>query len=94
GAIDYFGLAYDLPPAISGHQNYFYWGPRGYTGSCLVIIGRTREQLRQQYETVIEEGEIYHPYAMPFENHRGIWIVRGPKYGSLQEAWPTLKLWI
>jgi len=94
GAIDYFGRAYDLPPAISGHQNYFYWGPRGYTGSCLVIIGRTREQLRQQYETVIEEGEIYHPYAMPFENHRGIWIVRGPKYGSLQEAWPTLKLWI
>jgi hypothetical protein len=93
GAIDYFGAAYGLPPAISGHQNYFYWGPREYTGSCLVIVGQTREQLRQKYETVIEEGEIYHPYAMPFENHRGIWIVHQPKYGSLQQAWPTFKLW-
>ncbi len=94
GAIDYFGAAYGLPAAISGHQNYFYWGPRGYTGSCLVIVGQTREQLRQKYETVIEEGEIYHPYAMPFENHRGIWIVHGPKYGTLQQAWPSFKMWM
>jgi len=93
-AIDYFGPAYGLPPAISGHQNYFYWGPRDFTGSCLVVIGRTREQLRQQYETVIEMGELYHPYAMPFENHREIWIVHGPKYGTLQEAWPAFKIWL
>lgn len=93
-AIDYFGRAYGLPPAISGHQNYFYWGPHGFTGSCLVVIGRTREQLRQQYETVIEMGEVYHPYAMPFENHREIWIVHGPKYGTLESAWPTFKLWM
>src|SRR5207237_6414122 len=26
-AIDFFGPKYGLPPAISGHQNYFYWGP-------------------------------------------------------------------
>ncbi len=94
GAIDYFGPAYGLPPAISGHQNYYYWGPRRYTGSCLVIVGQTREQLRKQYETVIEEGEIYHPYAMPFENHRGIWIVHQPKYGTLQHAWPSFKRWL
>ncbi|HEY2119457.1 MAG TPA: glycosyltransferase family 39 protein [Candidatus Acidoferrum sp.] len=94
GAIDYFGRVYGLPPAISGHQNYFYWGPDGFTGACLVVVGQTREQLRQQYETVIEQGETYHPYAMPFENHRGIWIVHAPKYGSLQEAWPSFKKWL
>src|SRR6266571_4343604 len=27
GAIDFFGPTYGLPPAISGHQNYFVWGP-------------------------------------------------------------------
>ena len=32
GAIDFFGAKMGLPPAISGHQNYYYWGPRGYTG--------------------------------------------------------------
>jgi len=94
GAIDYFGRVYGLPPAISGHQNYFYWGPHGFTGACLVVVGQTREQLRQRYETVIEEGKTFHPYAMPFENHRGIWIVHTPKYGSLQEAWPSFKKWL
>jgi Dolichyl-phosphate-mannose-protein mannosyltransferase len=94
GAIDYFGRAYGLPSAISGHQNYFYWGPREYTGSCLVVIGDTRDHLRLKFETVIEEGETFHPYAMPFENHRRIWLVRGPKFGTLQELWPSLKKWI
>jgi len=28
GAIDFFGSRYGLPKAISGHQNYYYWGPR------------------------------------------------------------------
>src|SRR5206468_7863938 len=28
GAIDFFGAKSGLPPAISGHQNYFLWGPR------------------------------------------------------------------
>jgi len=26
GAIDFFGPRYDLPKAISGHQNYYLWG--------------------------------------------------------------------
>src|SRR5256886_10036354 len=28
GAIDYFGKRYGLPKAISGHNQYGYWGPR------------------------------------------------------------------
>ncbi len=28
GAIDFFGAKMGLPGAISGHENYFYWGPR------------------------------------------------------------------
>jgi hypothetical protein len=39
GAIDLSGPRYGLPPAISGHQNYFLWGPRGYTGESLIVIG-------------------------------------------------------
>ena len=28
GAIDFFGAKYGLPAALSGHQNYYLWGPR------------------------------------------------------------------
>jgi hypothetical protein len=96
GAVDYFGPQYGLPPAISGHQNYWYWGPRNYTGECLVVIaGRgTRDILSPNYTSVQEAGETYAPYAIPFENHRTIYIYRGHKGASLQELWPQLKLWI
>ena len=38
GAIDFFGPKYGLPPAISGHQNYFLWGPRDYTGDVVLVL--------------------------------------------------------
>jgi hypothetical protein len=94
GAIDYFGRQYGLPPAITGHQNYFFWGPRGYTGECLLILGRTKQELEQNYDSLTLAGETYHPYAMPYENHRQIWICRKPKYGTLQQVWYRTKAWI
>jgi len=41
GAIDVYGAAYGLPHAISGHNNYWLWGPRGYDGSVLIEVGGT-----------------------------------------------------
>ena len=32
GAIDFFGPSYNLPKAISAHQNYYYCVPQDYTG--------------------------------------------------------------
>ncbi|HXU46350.1 MAG TPA: glycosyltransferase family 39 protein, partial [Thermoanaerobaculia bacterium] len=34
GAIDVLGDRYGLPDALSGHNSYFLWGPRGYDGRC------------------------------------------------------------
>ena len=39
GAIDFFGPDYGLPPTLSGHQTYWLWGPRGYSGNCLIVLG-------------------------------------------------------
>lgn len=94
GAIDYFGRSYGLPGAISGHQNYWLWGPGPYTGECLIVIGRTREWLEERFSSVVQAGEAYQEYAISFENHRPIWICRGPKFGTLRDIWPELKTWI
>ncbi len=40
GAIDYYGPKLGLPKAISGHNSYFYWGPRNYSGECVILIRR------------------------------------------------------
>src|SRR5262249_36771603 len=38
-AIDVYGARLGLPPAISGHNNYYLWGPRGHDGSVIITLG-------------------------------------------------------
>jgi hypothetical protein len=52
GAIDFFGAKIGLPNAISGHQSYFYWGPRGYTGECVIVMEDRQERLEQLFGSV------------------------------------------
>src|ERR1035437_6529351 len=50
GAIDLFGPKYGLPKAISGHQNYFLWGPREYTGESVIVMGDRQEVLERKFD--------------------------------------------
>ena len=52
-AFVYFALhRYGLPKAISGHQNYFLWGPRHYTGEIIILLGETETEAREHFESV------------------------------------------
>jgi len=51
GAIDFFGRRQGLPPALSGHQTYFLWGPRGYSGNCMIVLDDRREVLERLWNT-------------------------------------------
>jgi hypothetical protein len=91
GAIDFFGPKYGLPKAISGHQNYFLWGPRGYTGESMIVLDDRPERLAQLFESVEKVGHVDHPYSMPYE-HFDVFYCRGLKH-PLEDAWPRLKNW-
>jgi hypothetical protein len=91
GAIDFYGPRLGLPKAISGHQNYYYWGLRGYSGEVVIAIGIQPEVLRQYYQDVSYAGQTYHRYAMAYEN-TPIYICRH-SIVPLQEAWPAFKHW-
>src|SRR5229473_2918862 len=91
GAIDFFGRRYGLPPALSGHQTYFLWGPRGYSGNCLIVLDDTRESLEQLFEEVEYTGASDNPYAL--ERQIPVFICRRAKFGSLAKLWPQLKKW-
>jgi hypothetical protein len=92
GAIDFFGAKMGLPPAISGHQNYFYWGPHGYTGACLIVMGDRAEPLHELFESVERVGVVTHPLSMPYE-HFDVYLCRRPKFGDLDTVWPKIKRW-
>ncbi len=92
GAIDFFGRRYGLPPALSGHQTYFLWGPRNYSGNCLIVLDDSRESLEGFFERVEYVGKSAdNPYAL--EREIPVFICHGPKFGSLAELWPRLKKW-
>jgi len=92
GAIDFYGPRYGLPKAIGGHLTYWYWGPRGYTGESLIVLGDRREVLETEFEQVEAVAEVGHPYAMRQE-HFTIFLCQRPRGWTLESIWPRLKNW-
>ncbi len=94
GAIDFFGPKLGLPPAISGHQNYFLWGPRDWTGEVALVLDTNDEDERDQFASVEDLGQIVSsPWAMPFERRMHIFLCRDLKAG-VREFWPRVKEWL
>ncbi len=91
GAIDLFGPKYGLPPAIGGHQSYFLWGPRGYTGESMIVMDDRQETLERLFTSVRKEAHVDHPYSMPHE-HFDVYYCQG-MHPPLAEFWPHLKKW-
>ena len=92
GAIDFLGRRYGLPASLSGHQTWFLWGPRGYSGNCLIVLGDRKERLEQLFNQVEFVGiSADNPWAL--ETGISVNICRGPKFGTLTQLWPQLKRW-
>jgi 4-amino-4-deoxy-L-arabinose transferase-like glycosyltransferase len=92
GAIEYFGPSYGLPRPISGHNNYYLWGPQHYTGEVVVTVGMPIETLQKLFHHVELAATIQNDYAIPEENNLPVYICREPKL-TLQQAWPSLKFY-
>jgi hypothetical protein len=91
GAIDLLGAKYGLPAAISGHQTYFFWGPRDYKGEVVIALQRSRKDLEEAFASVEDAGSHYHKWGMAEENCP-IYLCRGLKR-PLAEVWPRVKHW-
>jgi 4-amino-4-deoxy-L-arabinose transferase-like glycosyltransferase len=89
-AIDVYGRKDGLPPAISGDNQYWLWGPRGYDGSVIIHINDNPEQWRGRCGSLTIAGHFGMPLAMPFERDRPIFLCRNLN-GGLASAWPSLK---
>jgi len=89
-AIDVFGPRYGLPKAIGSHNNYWLWGPRGFTGELVIILGGALADKQQIFDSVTIAGVSAAPYCMPYENNLSIYVCRNLKV-SLAELWPRVK---
>jgi 4-amino-4-deoxy-L-arabinose transferase-like glycosyltransferase len=89
-AIDVYGPALHGPPAISGHNNYYLWGPQGHDGSVVIMVGGDPARYAKEYDSVECVGELDSPYAMPYETNMPVFLLRG-RHIPFAEAWPKLK---
>ena len=78
GAIEQLGRGRGLR-AISGHNNYWLWGPDDASGDILIVLSRSRERQEQRFASVELAGEIDCGDCMPYENHLSIFICRRMK---------------
>lgn len=89
-AINFLGKKYNLPPAISGHNNYYFWKPKTIVINTLIVIGGNREDHLQAFDSVEAKDRTFHPFAMPYENNNDIFLCTHPKI-TLEEIWPQIK---
>ena len=93
GAIDYFGQRWGLPPALSGHNSYWLWGPRGVTGEVLIALGGSRADQEANFRSVTLADSVRCEHCMPYERGLPIWVGRGLRM-PLRELWPRLRMYI
>ena len=65
-----------LPPAISGHNTFYLWGPHHCDPNIsIAVISDTVPEISLKYRSVMVVGHLDSPYAMPYE-HKNIYLLR------------------
>jgi hypothetical protein len=90
-AVNILGPKYGLPTAISGHQNYFYWGWNGYTGESVLTLGDHREDYTDYYAEVIDLGPFDALWTQDNEHRRYFWLRHRKR--TYAADWPDFKNW-
>lgn len=93
GALDFLG--HDLPPVVSGHNNYWLWGPHNVGGKVLIVIsGDPPQHFQIRCRKVQVVGYMNHPLAMPFEQHKRIYLLHDcPESESPRANWAKYKFY-
>ncbi len=91
-AVDFFGKAYQLPAAVSGHQNYFLWGPGRFSRDVVIAVGIPGHWLQRWFGSVELVATVPCPYCMPDRRNTAVHICRGLKL-PVAAFWPKTKCW-
>ncbi|MBN2172239.1 MAG: glycosyltransferase family 39 protein [Candidatus Krumholzibacteriota bacterium] len=92
-AIDYFGPARGLPPALATQNQYGLWGPGQQSGEVSLCVGFREEVLAKYFAVVERVAAVEHPYAHPNETGYPICVCREP-FHSFQVIWPRIRVFI
>jgi 4-amino-4-deoxy-L-arabinose transferase-like glycosyltransferase len=90
GAIHFYGRNYGLPEPISGHNNYWLWGPREWSGEVVIAVNVSQEYLARFYLSVEQVATTSCHFCVDYENNAPILVAQGSKV-PLGDFWPQAK---
>jgi hypothetical protein len=90
GAVALFGSAYGLPTPLSGHNNYWLWGPGAASDRVVIAVGSI-DELRTHFASCRYNARIHSlDNVNNDENGTSIWTCVGPK-GAWSSFWNDLR---
>ena len=89
-ALEVYGRPGVLPPPLSGHNQYFLWGPRGQDPVNLLVVQDHPERLAPYCQQTGVLATTSSPDAMRHENGKAIAYCRGLR-ADVKTLWPQLK---
>jgi hypothetical protein len=94
-AIDFFGKAYGLPPALSGHNNYWLWGTHGYSGNVVVDVNGdcAADSDPKLFRSKRLAARFDAPWIISYERDIPISACTGITR-PLSTVWPSLRVYI
>jgi len=90
-AVNFFGASLGLPKAISGHNNYYIWGPDSCTGQVLITIGVSLSTVQQAYRNVTTLMTLSCQYCISYEQRLPVYLCTNPSFTSIAALWPEVR---
>jgi hypothetical protein len=92
-AIDFFGPAYGLPQALSGHNNFWLWGTHGYSGDTIIDVNGDCGAAGHLFRSSRVAARSNPAWVVPYEKNIPIMLCSGIR-APLATVWPSIKHYI
>ncbi|MGI8588939.1 MAG: glycosyltransferase family 39 protein [Chloroflexia bacterium] len=91
GALSQLAAPGRLPPIISGHNNYYLWGPGTCTGQVLIGVGYAPSDFKSTYADIALAATERCQYCVSFEQDVPIVVASNPTIPDPLRQWGSVK---